>query len=176
MTPTRWLIVLFWVLVGFVLLKQCADSGRKIAQEAGTAPPRQYFFVAPPATKSLPGPAVPSPNADVHQVGFTWKDNTPGQGLYTCQVTLRNDGTKPATGVSVHVRPYRGTMYGTNGEGHVGYRLLKDTDILSQYGSWVSFPDLKPGESSTQSAVFLDQPNATPGYNPNPEIDFGTAK
>jgi hypothetical protein len=176
MTPTRWLIVLFWVVVIALLYREFKRVDAAKVQEGNAAPPHQYFFVPPP---NAPKPAAPAPppatGADVRQVKFVAEPNTPGMGSFTCLVTLQNVGPATARNVRVYVRPYRGAGYGSVDVGHVGYHVLKDTDPLSQYGAWVNFPDLKPGESSTQQAVFLDHPNVTPGYNSNPEIIFETA-
>ena len=74
------------------------------------------------------------------------------------------------------MRPYRGAGYGSIELGRGGFHILKETDPLSQYGTWISFPDLKPGESSSQSAIFFDHPHVQAGFNPSPEINFETAK
>jgi hypothetical protein len=85
-------------------------------------------------------------------------------------------GGKTATGVQVAVRPFRGAIRGSDNYGHTPYGTIKDTDPLAQLESWVAFPDLAPGQQSTQSVIFLSQPNIAPGKNPKPEIDFQNAK
>jgi hypothetical protein len=175
MTRTRWLIVLFWVFVVGMLIKQCHDYTEAQIKEGELNPPRQYFFTAPPPAPPAP-PPPPAAGGDVRQISFKSEEGTPGPGSFTCLVTLRNEGLQTARSIQVRVRPYRGVKYGTDGEGHVGYTLLQETDPLSQYGTWIGFPDLKPGETATESAVFLDRPNVSAGFNPQPEITFETAK
>lgn len=176
MTPTRWLIVLFWVVVLGMLLKECHDTTETKIEEGHQNPVRQYFFTTTPqpVANRPAGPSAPNPNADVHQIGFRTEESTPGTGSFTCYVTVRNDGLKTARHVAIRVRPYRGVMYGSDGVGHVGYHRVLDTDILAQYDAWVNFPDLKPGQSAIGSAVFTDHPNVQAGFNPQPEIDFET--
>ena len=177
MTPTRWLIVVFWVVVTALLLHECMQEDAIRVQQGNAEKKRQYFFVPPiNAPKPASTPAPPVIGADVRQVSFTTKLNTPGTGSFTCYMTVRNVGLSPATSIRAYMRPYRGAGYGDLDIGTKKFHILKDTEPLSQYGAWVTFPDLKPGESNTQSAVFYDHPNVKAGYNPNPEINFETAK
>jgi hypothetical protein len=177
MTPTRWLIVLFWVVVIALLLHECMQEDAARVQQGNAEKKRQYFFVPPISQANpTPPPAPPIMAADVRQVSFITKVNTPGAGSFTCYVTVRNQGLLKATSIRVHVRPYRGAGVGSIDIGPAKFHILKETDPLSQYGTWLSFPDLKPGESATQSAVFFDHPNIKAGFNPNPEIIFETAK
>ncbi len=174
MTRTRWLIALFWIVVGALLLEQCHEATEKAIKEGRDNPPRQYFFTAPPGPAQPAAPAVKEP--DVRQTAFTVKEETPGPGSFTCYVTLRNFG---AVHRPRHLDPgpaYRGVRYGAEDIGHLSHRVLAETDPLSQYSASLSFPDLKPGESSTQPVVFLNQANVKPGFNPRPEISFEVAK
>jgi hypothetical protein len=91
-------------------------------------------------------------------------------------VTVKNVGQKKATGVQVSVRPFHGARYGNDNVGHAPVGILPDTDRRAQIENWLAFPDLAPGEQSTQSTVFLKQVGLDPGTNPNPEIDFKTVK
>jgi hypothetical protein len=161
MTPVRWLIVLFWVFVIFMLLKGCYESQASHLQPA-QAPPA-------PSVAPAPTPAAPS-GAKVVQSGFVVQYETP-PGNFTCQVTVKNIGDEKAVGVQVHVRPYRGCRRGLLDIGPQG-PPLSENDPLSQLGAWVSFPDLAPGESSTQPVTFMSQSNVQPGQNPDPEIDY----
>jgi hypothetical protein len=53
---------------------------------------------------------------------------------------------------------------------------LPDNDPASQFGQWVTFPDIAPGQSASGSVVFLNKGTMKPGSNPDPEIVFETAK
>lgn len=174
MKPLHWVIVLFWIFVIVMVFKQCHDSNVQLEQQSEQTP-QHFFFSHPPEQKMRMLP-VTNPDADVEQTGFTVDDNTPGQGSFTCNVTLKNIGGKTATGVQVAVRPFRGGRFGNDNVGHAPSGILSDNDPLAQLESWVAFPDLAPGEQSTQSVVFLKQVGFTPGNNPRPEIDFRTAK
>ncbi len=175
MTPVRWAIVVFWFVVIVMIIKSCHDAEEQRKQDALLHPQADRFTFTEPSAPPAPAPA-PAPEARVEQISFSTKPSTPTPGSFTCFVTLRNTGSKKAQNIQIRVRPYRGTPYGDPDYGHQNLRPLSETDPLSQYGSWIGFPDLDPGQSSTQSVVFLDHPNATPGTNPTPEIIFGTVK
>jgi hypothetical protein len=51
---------------------------------------------------------------------------------------------------------------GNEDAGNSPLHILPEDDPLSQYGAWVSFPDLAPGESNTQTVSFLDRAGAKP--------------
>jgi hypothetical protein len=174
MKPLHWVIVLFWIVVVTMVLKQCHDSNVQQDQEAGKTE-QHFFFSHPPEQKIRLLPAT-SPDADVEQIGFTVANDTPSQGSFTCNVTLKNLGGKTATGVQVAVRPFRGGLVGDGNTGRTTSMPLSDNSPLAQQESWVAFPDLAPGEQSTQSVIFLEQVGIQPGTNPHPEIDFQTAK
>ena len=177
MSRTRKLIIAFWIFIGCMLLWQfyTYDQGLK---EAGITHPQQehFWFTNSVAT----APAAPSPEhrdgADVQQTGFSVADNTPSMGSFTCQVTLKNRGNAKAVSIQVSVRPYRGISRGDEDVGHADMSVLSDSDPISQFGQWVSFPDLAPGESSTQNVVFIGRTDVRPGTNPQPEIRFQTEK
>jgi len=173
MTPLRWVIVFFWLFVAVMLLKTFLDSEAKRKEEIVLHPEQKQFFFTPPPGQAAP--VVPSANADVQQTAFAVQEETP-PGNFTCTVTVQNVGSKKAENVQVRVRPYRGSSTGSTELGHGRFHLLDENDPLSQMGSWVSFPDLAPGASATQSVVFLNQFNVNPGKNPKPEITFETAK
>jgi hypothetical protein len=103
-------------------------------------------------------------------------EGTPAIESFTCRVTLKNDGTETATGVQVWVRPYRGTRTDDENVGRSPYQVLSDNDPLSLFGEWVPFPDLAPGQSSTQSVVFVARQGMHPGPNSDPQIIFKTEK
>jgi hypothetical protein len=174
MKPLHWVIVLFWIFVVAMVLKQCHDSNVQQEQQAETTP-QHFFFSHPPEQKIRILPAT-NPDADVEQIGFSVDDDTPSQGNFTCNVTLKNIGGKTATAVQVAVRPFRGAHFGNDNVGHAASGILPDSNPLAQMESWVAFPDLGPGEQSTQSVIFLKQVGITPGNNPHPEINFQTVK
>ena len=171
----RWLLILFWVFVGIMLLKSCYDSEMARERAAELHPQQRHFFFAVPSAPAAPSPVVASSEAKVMQTGFEVQPDTPGAGSFTCQVTLKNVGGTTARNIEVHVRPFRGVRPGSMEIGPLRAPLAED-DPLSQYGSWVSFPDLAPGQSATESATFFDHPNLEPGRNLDPEIVFTTDK
>jgi len=140
----------------------------------------RIFFVTPLVlpTSTSSGSDPHNHAAEVHQVSFWTKGDTPTPGSFTAYFTLKNQGGAKAVGVQIFVRPYRGiSLRNTDRRmNSVSPDRLSDDDPLSQFGQWVGFPDLAPGESSTQSFVFLNRGNVSPGDNPNPQIDFETEK
>ena len=177
-TQWRWLIAIFWIFVIGMLVRQFWQSDQQQQAEAEARPPTQqhFFFVPPPTPHALPSPPQPTPGPAVHQTRFVVHADTPGQGSFTCDVTLVNEGETIAHNVQIYVRPYRGVRQGVDVLGHSNYKLLPDDDPLSQYGVWITFPDLKPGEAVTESTVFLNHPNILPGFNPDPQIVFEAPK
>jgi hypothetical protein len=173
MTPTRWLILLFWVFVIGMLLKQCHDSDAARQQQFQVNPPPSHFFFTPPP-KPPPPPAPPKAGADVQQIRFIVQDNTPGPGTFTCQITVQNKGLSRAHNIQVQVRPFFGAHKDDEG-GRINDTSLSSVDTIQQMSTWVSFPDLNPGETSTQTTTFLDQLHIHPGYNSQPQITFETA-
>jgi hypothetical protein len=173
MTPLRWLILFFWIFVAAMLIKGFMDSESHRKQEAIEHPKQEHFFFTP--LPGQPAPVAPNPNADVRQVGFGVQPETP-PGSFTCVVTVKNLGSKKAANIQEKVRPYRGSTVGNMETGHTGFHHIDENDPLSQLNSWVTFPDLAPGESSTQSVTFLNQFNVNPGKNPQPEINFDADK
>ncbi len=167
----RWLAVLFWCFIGIMLIKSVYDHESRRQLDAQEHPGQQHFFFTQPGSPSGPPPVA---GANVQQTHFEVQANTPGPGSFTCLVTVKNLGLTKAENVQVHVRPYKGPLRGV--DDNRPPPPLTDSDPLSQYGSWVSFPDLAPGESNTESVVFLTHPIYYPGNNPKPEIIFETAK
>ena len=176
MTPLRWAIVVFWVIVLFMIVKSCRDSEEIRHNEAVAHPQEQeFFYTTPPPGVNAPA-ATPTAEAtaDVRQITYSVQKDTPTTGDFTAQVTVKNVGGKKAVNVQVHVRPYRGAAIDSSDIGPV-LPPLTENDPLSQYGSWITFPDLAPGESSTATAVFLTSPRMAFGKNSKPEIVFQTA-
>jgi hypothetical protein len=180
MKPLHWIIVLFWVVVVAMIFKQCHDSNVHEDQVAAKAP-QHFFFVQPPPSPGVTYATAPGATADVEQTGFVVRTDTPSAGSFTCDMTVKNLGGATATNVQAVIRPFRGARSGLHGgDDGIGQPRsggsLSDNDPLAQLSSTVTFPDLPPGAESTQSVVFLSRPGAQPGQNPNPEIDFQTAK
>jgi hypothetical protein len=174
MTTTRWLILLFWVVVFGMLLKQCHDTDMARQQAVQSHPAQTHFFFTPPP----PPPAAPPPpsqGADVHQIKFEVQENTPGPGSFTCLVTVQNLGRARAKNVQVRVNPYYGGHKDDEG-GRINDTRLSANDPAFQVGTWVGFPDLDPGETSTRSATFLAEPHVEPGYNSQPQVTFETVQ
>ncbi len=176
MSPTRQAIIAFWVIIVILLLWQFHTYNTGMTKQETEHPAQQHFyFYNRPAAPAAAASAVHVDAADVEQTGFNVQMNTPYAGSFTCQVTLKNLGTLKATGVQVNVRPYRGVALGDVDNGRTLPGTLNDNDPVSQIGQWVGFPDLGPGESATETAVFLRRSDHSPGTNPQPEILFDTA-
>ncbi len=162
MTTTRKLIIAFWVFIVCMLLWQFYDYNKGLDQQAIEHPQQTQFFFFKSNNAPVTAAPVQKNGPDVQQVGYRVAENVPSNGSFTVYVTLKNLGNAKAVGVQVHVRPYRGMRLGDEDVGGSPLRILPEDDPLSQYGEWVYFPDLAPGESSTQSTVFLSRVGATP--------------
>jgi hypothetical protein len=173
----RQLMIAFWVFIVAMLLWQFFSYNASLTQEAITHPvQKQYFFFhtnAPAATPSM----AHSDKADIVQTNYTVQPGTPSSSSFTCLVTLKNVGSKPATSIQICVRPYRGV---SNYDEDVGHQrnpgTLADDDPISLFNDWLSFPDLAPGESATRSVIFTNRTDIKPGANPKPQILFETVK
>jgi hypothetical protein len=169
------LIVAFWVVICGMLIYQIYTYNQGISQAAQNHAPQQFFFLPPSSKKDAPpAPPVVHNGPFVEQTAYSVHENTPSTGSFTCNVTLKNTGKAKAVNVQVAVRPYRGTRTDDEDRGPnvPGVTFLDDNDYRAQVCTWVPFPDLAPGESSTQSVVFLMRSDVRPGPNPNPEIIF----
>jgi len=185
------LIICFWIFIGGMLIWQFYTYNQGLSHEEADHPTQQHFWFTNSASAAAPAASAEAhQGAYVEQTHYTVENNVPGRGSFTVHVTLTNVGTAKAVDVSVRVRPYRGMRLGDEDVGHSELKILDENDPLSQFGQWVDFPDLAQGESSTQSAVFLGQGNATPvipGVSATgvpgqarvelkPEINFSTEK
>jgi hypothetical protein len=160
-TTTKWIIA-FWVFIIGMLVWQFYDYNKGLDQAAIEHPQQTHFYFIHSNNAPVAPPPVQMNGPDVQQVGYTVQNNVPSSGNFTVNVTLKNMGNTKAVGVQIHIRPYRGMRLGDEDAGNSNLRILSDDDPLSQYGAWVSFPDLAPGESSTQSVIFLSHEGATP--------------
>ena len=175
MTTTRKLIWAFWIFIIGMLLWQFYNYNQGMTQDAIEHPkPEHYFFPHKTAAAATAPTEVHHSGAFVHQVGFVTRKDTPAPGNFTCEVTLKNDGDAKATDVEVHVRPFKGIMLGDEDE--TALKPLPDSDPASQLGQWVTFPDIAPGQSASETVIFLNHGVLTPGSNPDPEIVFESAK
>ena len=162
MTPTKKLIFAFWVFIVIMLLWQFYSYNQSLKQQAIDHPTQTQFFFLHTNAPPVAATPVPKNGPDVQQVRYTVENNAPSDGNFTVHVTLKNVGNAKAVSVQIHIRPYRGMRLGDEDVGNSPLRILPDDDPLSQYGDWLTFPDLAPGESSTQSVIFLDHQGATP--------------
>jgi hypothetical protein len=171
-------IILFWVFIVGMLLWQFYDYNDSMTRQAIEHPQQTQFFFY--HTNAAVAPAAPIEHKDafVEQTKFTVEENVPGTGSFTCNVTATNNGQAKAKNVQIKVRPYRGVRTDDDDDGPntVTITTLSDNDPQAQINQWVSFPDLAPGESNTQSVVFLASGNYSPGKNPKPEVVFETDK
>jgi hypothetical protein len=179
----------FWVFVAVMLAWQAYNYNNSVVADAAAHPEKHYFY-DPGAAAPPPVPKAPAP--DVRQVAYHVLPGSPVPGNFTVQFTVKNLGTAAATGIRVKVRPYRGIMDGNEDNGHAHADTLvpsdsddsgngtvgpiSENDPTSQFGQWVSIPDLAPGESSSNSVTFVDQSDKIPNDNPRLEIEFVPVK
>jgi len=178
MSRTRKLIIAFWIFIGVMLLWQFYTYDQGLTRAAVEHPQQEHFYFF--HTNAAPGAVAParSEGPDVEQVGYTVDEGSPSPGSFTCKMTVKNLGKAKAVNVQGSVHPYRGTRTDDEDRGpNTGQiTLLNDSDYRAQMSEWVTFPDLAPGESSTQSVVFIDRSDVNPGPNPKPEIIFEREK
>jgi hypothetical protein len=176
MTTIRKLIIAFWIFIVVMLLWQFHTYNQGLAQDAVTHPQQEHFYFLPSNAAPVAPAQVHHDGAFVEQSNYSTENNVPASGSFTCHVTLKNVGNAKAVGIQISVRPYRGITTGNQDAGNSPLVILNDNNPLAQMGQWLSFPDLAPGETSTQDVVFLGRSGVLPGMNPNPEIIFETAK
>jgi hypothetical protein len=175
----RYAIISFWVFIGVMLCWQFYSYNASLDREQVEHPKQQQFFFY--NTNTNTNPAIPNTprvaGADLRQVLYTVEINKPSTGQFTCHVTIKNVGNGPAKDVQVWVRPYRGTFVGDEDNGH-SYNSgpLSDADPAAQFGEWLHFPDLGPGESASRDITFFGRGDLRPGNNPNPQILFSKDK
>jgi hypothetical protein len=153
-----------------MLLWQCYQYNEHLAQPDPTRPENKQYFFYQPTKQSIVNPPIEHNGPWVEQTGFRIEDNTPSTTSFTCYITLTNKGKAKATDLSAEVRPFRGAFKGDVDMGGTQPKPIDDSSPLAQISQWVSFPDLDPGQSSTQNVFFLKQPGANYGHNPAPQI------
>ena len=174
MSWTRRFIWAFWIFVAVMLLWQFYTYNAKISAPPAH-PTQDHFFFYQPAPGAAAAP-VEHDGPFVEQSSFTVEDHTPSDSSFTCHVTLKNSGKAKAIDVSVCVRPFRGAIMVTDDNGN-GNRPISDDSPRAQINQWVSFPDLDPGQSVTESVMFMKDSGATAfGENPRPEIVYQPEK
>lgn len=179
MSLTRKLIIAFWIFIGIMLFWQFYAYDQGLKEAAIDHPQQKQFLFFNTNAVASAAPAQPVRNGpDVEQTAYSVEENTPTPGSFTCHVTLKNLGNAKAVNVQVAVHPYRGTPTDDEDVGHNTDQitLLDDDDYRAQMVDWLTFPDLAPGESSTQSTVFLMRNDVKPGPNSKPEINFEPEK
>jgi hypothetical protein len=181
MSWTQRFIWAFWIFIAIMVVWEAYAYNAKLSKPDPAHPTQDhYFFYMPKASGDQAAAAAPSEQTgpSVEQTGFTIEDNTPSSSAFTCHVTLKNTGKAKAVGVSVRVRPYHGTLLSNADDGGArnSDEILPEDSPLAQVSQYVTFPDLAPGESSTQSAVFTKQGSHEYGTNPKPEITFEPEK
>jgi hypothetical protein len=174
MSWTRRFIWVFWIFVITMLLWQFYLYNNKLSQPDAQPKQEHYFFYQHVATAAAP---VEHEGPFVEQTDFSVEDNTPTSASFTCHVTLKNIGKGKATNVEVSVRPYRGAFVSDVDDGSRNdNKAIDDNSPLAQVSQWVEFPDLDPGESKTESVVFLKQGSSNYGTNPKPEVIYEPEK
>jgi cell division protein FtsI/penicillin-binding protein 2 len=171
MSPTRLLIVAFWVFIVGMLIRQAYVYEANLEKERASKP-QHFFFNTPTDTK----PAV-DPNlqvADVQQTAYSITSN-PLAKNFTCHITLTNKGNAKAVNVEIFIRPFRGSFSGGSERDRVSVPI-SDNDPRAQLGQSIEGPDLAPGQSCTVTATFMSQPGVNPNPNSHPQITFETQK
>ena len=181
MSWTQRFIWAFWIFIAIMVVWEAYDYNEKLAKPDPAHPTQDhYFFYMPKAggDQNAAGATTGQAGPFVEQTNFTVEDNTPSTVSFTCHVTLKNTGKAKAVAVSVQVRPYRGTLLhdGDSGDSRNSDATVPDASPLGQVSQWVTVPDLAPGESSTQSVVFMKQGTHEYGTNPQAEIVFEPEK
>lgn len=169
----------FWIFIIVMLIWQFYSYNQQLSTPDPQHPTQEHFFFYQPSHAAAAATPVTHDGPYVVQTGFRVQDSTPTDTSFTCHVTLKNTGKAKATGVQVCVRPYRGALdYDPDSGESKGARpgLQDDSSSRASVSQWVSFPDLAPGESSTQSAVFMKDGASIYGINPQPEITFQPEK
>jgi hypothetical protein len=175
MSWTRRLIWAFWIFIAVMLLWQFYNFNNKISAPSEHPSDGHFFFYQ--HTAGTPS-AVPIEHDGpfVEQTRFRTDDGGPQSTTFTCYVTLKNTGKAKAVNVEVCVRPYRGTMEGDEDVGPNSDTPMSDDNPRAQINQWVTFPDLAPGEESTQSATFMKSGAPNYGTNPRAEIVYQPEK
>ncbi len=158
-----------------MLLWQFYQYNQKVSTPDPLHPTQQHFFFYPPKVGAKAAP-MDHNGPFVEQTAFNVLNNSPTPATFTCRVTLKNVGHAKAVNVQVRVRPYRGQPIGDVDMGRTALKPVDDGSPISPYGQWIDFPDLPPGESSTQSATFVKQAGGNFGANPSPEISYSAEK
>ena len=175
MTTTTKVLAAFWIFIVVMLVWEFYSYNQGLTQAAVDHPKQEHFYFFHTNAPAAAAPQIKD-GPDIVQTAFSVHTDEPATGSITCYVTLQNVGTKAATNVQVCVRPYRGvsTVDIDVGGGRGG--VLSDDDPISLRSDWLAFPDLAPGQSITQTDVFLAQPGLRTGSNPKPQIIFEKAK
>jgi hypothetical protein len=169
MTPTRWLITGFWIVILVLGVKAFYDFNSKVS--ATPAVPEQHWF--PPG---MPGsePAAKPNVADVRLIHYV-PHVAPGAMSFTADVVVQNFGMKKATGIQVRVQPYVGnTENSKTAPGPDEIPNLSGGDPMVNVFQWVDFPDLAPGATSTQTITLSRRSDADPAQSFKPQVVFQT--
>jgi hypothetical protein len=145
MTNTRWAVVAFWVVMMLIGVYSIFDY---TAKPAPPPVPEKHWFPPP-----LPGsvPARRSPDALVKLTHYL-AHIKPGATSFDVDVIVQNVGSKKATGVVVLVHPYVGTRdTDKKAIGPDEIPMQQGGDPLAAVTQTLTYPDLKPGETGTQS-------------------------
>lgn len=167
MTPTRKLIVGFWVAL--LLIGAWKFYGYNHTMTSTPPAPEKHWFL--PAPGSAPAKA---PVADVRMTRYARRISSSGT-FFTADVTVQNFGQRKATGVQARVQPYVGNR-GTNpaAPGPAGIPSFPNGDPMTNIYQWVSFPDLAPGATATQTITLPMRSDADPAQSFKPHVIFQT--
>jgi hypothetical protein len=172
MTPTRWFIAIFWVVVIVMCAKSFYDYNTRLDHEEKVQEEKHWF---PPPLPSA-APQTQSPDADVRQVSYVVGDENPHGATFTTNLTIKNFGLKKATDIQVRVLPY---VSNTDSKTQPGPDEVLNPNAVDQMANnfqWIEFADLGPGESATKTLTFPVRTDADPRTRFEPKILFGTAK
>jgi hypothetical protein len=166
MTPTRWLIAAFWTIILCIGVSYMFQS----VTAPVPPPPVARHWMPPP----LPGAPVASQDADVRLIHYV-PHIVPGAMTFTCDVVVKNFGKKKATEVQVRIQPYVGNKDTNPAQpGPDEIPAQPGGDPMANITQWVSFSDLGPGETATQSLTFPMRSDADPAQAFKPQVTFQT--
>ncbi len=177
MSKTRMAIWAFWIFIIGMMIWEFYSYNQDLTQQAHDHPADGHFFFYHKDPKAVPKPEQMEHNGPfLTQTGFTVEPGVPNYASFTCHVTVKNIGTAKATNIQVCVRPFKGIKVGDEDLSNKPLQTLPDSDPTSLIDQWVTLPDLAPGQSASQSAVFYNKPGFNPGRNPDPLMRFEAEK
>jgi hypothetical protein len=168
MTPTRWLIAAFWIVIALVGVSYLFQSVT-VAPAPTVTKVEKHWTPLP-----LPGAPTVSPDADVRLIHYV-PHLVPGAMTFTSDVVIKNFGSKKATAIQVLIQPYVGNKDSIPAQpGPDEIPAQPGGDPMANITQWVDFSDLGPGETATNSVTFPMRSDADPAQAFKPKVTFQT--